>query len=722
MTAPAKLNDLLKGLRQRAGLTLEGLEEASGVSVRAIGDLERGHSRTPQRRTILALADVLAADEGERLALLAAARESRRQQSGPAGLPRVAGDFVGRTEELARLRKLSGTTLICGPAGTGKTTLAVETARSSAGSFRDGVVFAGLRGMSGRPATTQETLARLLPGLGVAPEAVPADPAVRLALWHKLVAEKKALVVLDDVADEDQVRPLLGPDVGGALLLTGRRRLTELDDVARVPLAPFSPEESTDLLRAILDDGTALDAETAAEICRLCGHLPLAVRVAGNRLRSRPAWSARDLADRLADEERRLNRLVAGDIRVDAAFALSYSQLSPPAAQVFRRLALVPGPDVGLLVATAAAGSPAEQVEDGLDELVELGLLESDADDRHRFHDLIRLFAQQRLADEEPGADPQQLTRWLLTTATAAGRWFEGDGTPDDHFADAEQAGAWLRAEAETWLAALRSGDPRTVVDAAEAMHWFSDYWANWHGWEDVFTLGRDAARTLGDLTMEATHTNYLSWVHLHRGSFEEAERYALAGLAVAERAGDRAQQGWALNYAAAALRHSGAEAEDYLRRAVPIFEETGDWTALCQILLSLSMNLRLTGQIDEALSHLERLMGLVEDDSRPILEAAARQLPALIRFERGRLLAQIGQIDEGLDNLGIAATLYADIEQPQNVALTLHSRGRILLKAGRAEEARIALSQAEQMYEELGLEIRLAEVRTELAEAGSPG
>ncbi|MCO8276850.1 NB-ARC domain-containing protein [Actinoplanes sp. TRM 88003] len=700
-----RLNELLRQWRLRADLTLEALEEASGVSVRAIGDLERGHSRTPQRRTIQALADVLVADEEELRALLAAAREHRRQRPGPVGLPRVPDDFVGRTEELARLRKPSGTMLISGPAGTGKTMLATQAARALAADFPDGVVFAGLRGMSERSASTDETASRIMSALGV--DGRP-DPVA----YRKLLGEKRALIVLDDVADEEQVRPLLAPGARSMTILTSRRRLAGLAEVSQVQLGLFSPEEAAELLRAIVAE-PGFDEEAAADIARLCGYLPLAMRIAGNRLRSRPAWSARDLADRLADEQRRLNRLVAGDVRVDAAFALSYQQLSPVAATVFRRLALVPGPDAGTALAVVAAGLPADQVEDGLDELAELGLLESG--DRHQFHDLVRLFARERLAEEEPGADPRELSAWLLDTAKAAGQWFEGGATPD--FADADEAAAWLRAEAENWLAALRTGEPRPVVDTAEAMHWFSDYWANWPGWEEVFTLGRDAAHTLGDLSMEATHTNYLAWVHLYRSERDESVRHALAALALAERAGDRAQQGWALNYAAAAERMRTPEAHGYLLRAALIFEELGDYNALCQILLSLSAALRHAGRAAEAVPHLERLLRIADDPTSPMLEAAARQLPAQIRYEMGRTLGETGRVDEALDHLDAAAGMFGSNGQPQNQALSWHAQGIVLLGAGRTDEARTVLRRAESMFEELGLELRLNEVRARLTE-----
>ncbi|MFF5076324.1 helix-turn-helix domain-containing protein [Actinoplanes sp. NPDC000266] len=737
--AEKSLATVVRELRQRAGLTLEELAGSSGLSVRAISDLERERSHTPQRRTITALADALGLDGDDRQALLAAARENRRrrQTASPSGawLPRVPGDFVGRAVELDRLRLSARPggppVVISGPAGSGKTTLAAHAARSLAGGFPDGVLFVGLRGMADRPAGTDEILTRLLHGLGVPPNALPAGPGKRAELYERLLVEKQALIVFDDAADEEHVQPYLRK-ARGVSVVTSRRRLAALDGVTRLELSPFSPHEAIELLHAILSDPfageTPPEPEAAAEVAALCGHLPLAMRIAGNRLRSRPGWTLRDLADRLSDEERRLDRLVAGDLLMTTAFALSYAQLSPTAAQTFRRLSLVPGGDAGTALATVVAGADRPVAEDALDELLELGLLQSDTADRFHFHDLVRLFARARLVEEETAeqrhASARRMTGWLLDAATAAGRWYEGDGTPAAldgglRLGSTGDAEAWLRAEADNWLAAMRSADrPRAVLDTAEAMHWFSDFWSYWDGWEEVFTLGRDAARELGDLAQEATQTNYLSWVFTFRRDEEEALRRALEALRLAGLGGDRAQEGWALHYASQAEVDRGnlTEAAAYDERAAVIFEETGDYDAMCQVLLARGDIEYFAGRPAEALPFFGQVLEVIDDPARPVLPSVAGLMAGRARLGVGHALWKAGRHEEAAVVFGEAAERYAAIGVWDMQAKAVLALGRVLRDDGRAEPARIALRQAEALFVRTGMDESVAAVREELA------
>ncbi|MFF0134738.1 hypothetical protein ACFYTG_55905 [Streptomyces mirabilis] len=195
--------------------------------------------------------------------------------------------------------------------------------------------------------------------------------------------------------------------------------------------------ESTQLLAGILGERSASDGEAAlVRLCELCGGLPLALRIIGNRLVSRPGWGAGELAARLADEERRLDQFKAGDLQIANAFGMSYEQLADSARRMFRRLAVVPGQNFDASLAAVAGGVPIEDAWDDLDDLVDLGLLYDSCMGRYRFHDLVRLFARDRLHEEESLAEREALTgrvtSWLLRMATLAGRWFEpGYGRPD---------------------------------------------------------------------------------------------------------------------------------------------------------------------------------------------------------------------------------------------------------------------------------------------------
>jgi ATP/maltotriose-dependent transcriptional regulator MalT len=192
---------------------------------------------------------------------------------------------------------------------------------------------------------------------------------------------------------------------------------------ARRPGRPWSAAE---LLTGILGERAASGEQAAlTRLAELCDGLPLALRIIGNRLVSRPGWDAAELAARLADEERRLDQFTAGDLKVASAFGMSYEQLGDSARRLFRRLAVVPGRDFDAALAAVAGGMPAGEARDALDELVDLGLLQDSAAGRYRFHDLVRFFARARLQEEESPAEREALTErvtsWLLRTAESLG-------------------------------------------------------------------------------------------------------------------------------------------------------------------------------------------------------------------------------------------------------------------------------------------------------------
>jgi hypothetical protein len=241
-----------------------------------------------------------------------------------------------------------------------------------------------------------------------------------------LLRERRTLIILDNAASESQVRELLPGRSPGLVVITSRRSLAGLENLRRLVLEPVWSADAADLLAAIAGPRATADEAAIAEVSELCGNLPLALRIAGSRLLSRPGWTARYMASRLGDARRRLANLTAGDLAVSAAFRLSYDQLNDQGRRLFRRLSLVPGDDAGPALAAVLAECTPAEAEDGLEELADLGLLLPAAGGRYRFHDLVRLFATERLEDEELPAGRQaaadRMRRWLLDVALTAGR------------------------------------------------------------------------------------------------------------------------------------------------------------------------------------------------------------------------------------------------------------------------------------------------------------
>ncbi|MFC5748517.1 AfsR/SARP family transcriptional regulator [Actinomadura rugatobispora] len=391
----------------------------------------------PSENVHLAHVHVLAADRPV-LATAPPMPESRAAPT-PAELPPDIADFTGRDGEVAHLTEVlteprPATVAMAGIAGLGglgKTTLAVHVAHRIAGSFPDGQLYADLRGASADPTRPEDVLSRFLFALGISGTGIPESLEERVALYRSCVAGRRILVLLDNVAGEEQVRPLLPGAPGTAVILTGRVRLIGLEGASLLELDVLSSAQAMDLLRRIVgDERVQDDPDTALEIVRLCGRVPLAVRIAAARLLGRRHWSLSHLAGVLGEERHRLDELVAGDLDVRAGFEMSYRTLPAGAQRAFRLAGLLDAPDFASWPVAALLDVPVRQAEREIEILVDAHLLNPTGTDetgalRYRFHDLIRLYARERALreDSEPerqAALERALGAWLALAEVAA--------------------------------------------------------------------------------------------------------------------------------------------------------------------------------------------------------------------------------------------------------------------------------------------------------------
>lgn len=739
---------LLREYRRRARLTQEELAEGSGVSVRAISDMERGRAKGPQRRTVEALAGVLALSDEELHQLAGAAKDGRaRKQPAVAqcALPPDVADLTGRDRALEVLaaiadRAETSVAVVHGPPGAGKTSLAVRAGYRLADRYPDGCFFFNLRGMDARPLHPAEVVHRMLLALGVEESRVPASEAERSDLYRELLRDRSTLLVLDNAADEAQVRPLLATGRRSLVLVTSRQVLGGLAAVARLALDVLGPAESVGLLAAIAGSRVAAEPEAAARVAKLCGHLPLALRIAGNRLASRPKWTVEHLAGQLADERRRLTALTAGDLQVRTAFEMSYRQLGGKAALLFRRLSAVPGASFTPELAAVAAGMDRYEAEDTLEELVDVSLLDTaETPGRYVFHDLVRVFAGERLAEEEPNHEETRtrVARHLLGTAVAAAGFYGPDArdTPTDLLADKDDADAWLAAETSGWLGALRwasaRGLHREVLDLATAMHWYSDQRGRGETWVEVFTAGVAAARALGSVRDEAVQLNFLTWtlcVLLRR----PADALALHGEAwnAAVACGDVREQAWAMHYRAASQMHSGEleSARESAGRARELFR-AADYPLGEQISSScLGLVLHGLKRYEEAVDvHRSLLAGVRAGvlDLSPVM--TAEMLGSLL-VRTANSLAELGRWPEVLETATEAVEHSVAATAPNTTSDARALRGLALYRLGELAEARAELLEAvavatRQRHRRLvhALEV-LAEVHDELGDPAAGG
>jgi DNA-binding SARP family transcriptional activator len=300
--------------------------------------------------------------------------------------------------------------LITGPAGCGKSALALRTAHCVRDGFPDGQLYADLRGSTDGPLPTTDVLALFLRALGVEHEAVPMHREERIALFRSCVADRRVLIMLDDAADEQHIRDLLPGAPGPAVLVTSRSRLCALPGAHVAELGVLSPDESARMLERIAGPQRVPDDENTARLAQMCGGLPLALRICAMRLAAHPHWTVATLVSRLSDERHRLDELSHGALGVRPVLASVYGTLKPGPRELLDRLCLLDAPDVSALTAAALLDSDVEQGERLLDELVDARILHVDAvpgrPARYSVHLLTRIFVREQLAETGP-AEPR---------------------------------------------------------------------------------------------------------------------------------------------------------------------------------------------------------------------------------------------------------------------------------------------------------------------------
>lgn len=478
-------------------------------------------------------------------------------------LPRAPRGFHGRAAELAALtRAAAGEEPVClvtGPAGVGKTALALQWAHRSGALFPDGRLFADLRGFSeaGEPALI-DVLREFLLALGVAPRRIPESAPAAAALFRSLSDRRRLLVVLDNARDSATVRALLPGGSDCVTLVTSRHRLEGLiaSDAARpVPLDTLEADDGTALLAGVLGEERVLAEPVAARrLAELCGGLPLALRVTAARLAGRPHWTLAALADELADERGRLACLDVDDTGVAAALRLTVQHLPPEAAHQFARLGHHPGGHLDPYAAAALAGTDPIAAAAALERLAAAHLVAETAPGRWILHDLVRLYAR----GLDPASAHEALTGVLdhcIATALAAADTAEPGGEPCFVLPDGYRKPAAVRdfadrAEAMGWLAAERENLALAAVAAREAgledrawriilLQWPQVVWRVRDNWAPLLELALESARAGKDAYAESRVLTLLGWVLTEEGRTTEAAAVLERSPVLAREAGD---------------------------------------------------------------------------------------------------------------------------------------------------------------------------------------
>jgi DNA-binding SARP family transcriptional activator len=653
----------------------------------------------------------------------------------PQQLPPDVSGFTGRHDELAQLDALLPETgehsttaaigSVAGTAGVGKTALVVHWAHRVRDHFPDGVLFADLRGYdpTGLPARPVEVLERFLRALEVPPAAIPATLDERAALFRTQLSRRRMLVVLDNAATSEQVRWLLPGSAGCPVIVTSRSRLSALVarfGARRIPLGLLSQSEATTLVRRLLPPAR-VNAEPVAtsELAKLCVNLPLALRLAAERISARPHLTLTDLIQELANERDRLNLLTADDdiTAVRAALSWSYRDLDSDTARAFRLLGLHPGPDMSLAAVSALIGIGEHRARGLLHTLTDVHLLQETSRDRYQLHDLLRAYALERAEADDPARERDdavcRVLDWYLHTADAADRILMPQrrhvpldppqpATRPPEMTSFSAALRWCEAERLNLLAATQYAAEIGRYDIAWKLPcslWsYFNVRSRWSDWLSTHEIGIIAARRgndkYGESLLLTGIANAYREVHRYNDAFDRFDQ----AIAVSRHIGESWVEAAACTLLSIAHRDLSQfdEARFHCQQALRLFRANGDPWGTAWALYTLGKICDDLRRHDQAIEPVQQALDLFSSTDD--------------QWGKGRALILLGQVYRNLQHF-TKATEYCrkalaithEIGNRHGSALALYTLGKIQFDIGRNEAARESWRRALSIFEQLG-------------------
>ncbi len=657
----------------------------------------------------------------------------------PRELPADVDAFTGRTAEFAELDGLlaaagrdgpqgrTGSAVmisaVSGAPGVGKTALAVRWAHRVTSRFPDGQLFINLRGYDpDQPLPVGEALARFLGALGVPSQDIPLEVEERAARYRTLVHGRRMLVVLDNAASVEQVRPLL-PGSGPAVVVTSRDSLAGLvarDGAHRLELDLLPARDAVALLRTLIGARVDDDPGAAAALAAACARLPLAVRVAAELAVARPAAPLAELTAELASEQDRLDLLDAGGDRrtaIRSVFTWSYRYLPPAAATMFRLLGLHPGPDWDRHAVAALTGTEPEKVGPLLGALTRAHLIQRRGAGRYGMHDLLRSYAvgltSAKDCEDDRRAALTVLFDYYLATAAAAMDTLDpadqhrrppspppGTGAPE--VGQSSTALEWLDAERATLVAitvhAAHKGWPGHAIRLAATLY---RYLLGGGHYTEAMTINAHAllaARACGDRAAQAHMLTSLGSVYRRQGHYQRAADHHQQALALAREIGDRLEQARAVgNLGNIYLRQGRYEqAADCLRQTLLLFRGIGDRTGEAIALDNLGAVCIGQGSYQQAASYQQQALDRYREIGDRNGEANALNNLGEVCQHQGRYQQAAGYHQLALDR-------YREIGDREGEAQTMVDLGTVSHRQGCYQRAAGYHQQALDLYREIG-------------------
>ena len=643
-------------------------------------------------------------------------------------LPADLATFTGREAELALLRAAAGdppgaartvvVSAIEGMAGVGKTQLAVHAAHELVreGRYADVQLYANLRGFEPDrgPADPAEVLGMFLRQLAVPARDIPDSRQERAAMFRDRLHGRQALVLLDNAANEEQVRDLIPAGPGCLVLITSRRRLTGLDGASLVILDVFADAEARRLLATIAGaERVAAEPEAAGEILRMCAGLPLAVAIMAARLRSRPAWRLADLACQLHNGQTdAFGRGTGSPWRV---FDVSYAALDPASRRLFRLLAAHPGREMSIESVAALAGLEPDRAWPLLEQLTDEYLVQQKSPARYEFHDLLRVFARRKLAEDESAAEHQaaryRLLCWYLAAVDAASRVLSPASIrrelpPDlvaDHvpeFTGAPEAYAWLSAELPNLVAAVQAAHDAAHHDLcyriAQALTQYLRIEARY---TTVVYLQRRAAASAhaaGDTAAEATALSVLGAAETDLGRHADALAHQTAAVELHRETGDRYELANAMAHLGVVTIGRDPEAGlELAKEALAISRSLDDAWHTMRILNNVAICMHGLRRSEDALEFVLEALEL----ARGTKDTA---FIAVMARNAGFTYLVLNRYSEAQTHIVEAASLFRDLGDSYRQLEALHGLARCLFGQGQIARARETIQEVEVLLDRL--------------------
>lgn len=632
------------------------------------------------------------------------ARPAPKTSQAPAQLPARPGSFVGRDDEQSRLDALRAgadcsatVAAVTGGAGVGKTAMVLHWAHQVRAEFPDGQLFMDLRGYGPEgPIDPGLVLARFLRALGVEPHQIPDDADERAALFRSEAAHRRLLVVLDNARDAQQVRPLLPGAPTSTVVVTSREALTGLvvqEGAQQISLSRMSQDEATALVTQLLDVPQL--PEGAAELMELCAHLPLALRIAVERVRALGAQGLGGLVADLRDDSSRLDLLDAGDNRssVRGVFLWSYHELDDDAAWLLRCMGSSPTRGMDPSALAAMAGLRPRAVRRGVEALRRAHLVEQVSHNRFHLHDLLRSFARE-LSEETDGEDKLSqafsgLCDYYLRTSAAALEQVSPEemvspaarGILDDDelrrpFANSEEASHWLDTECENLVMlaerALGEGPHSFIATASKLLHRYLDDKLHDGHAQRMYSAALTAARCCGAPQDEADALRAFGLLAIRQDRFSDAVADLHAALTLDEQAGQRKQVANDHNLLGGAYLHAGflPAAIEHCEKAIAEFRALED-PAISYVMGNFGFLHYRLGNLQEALKWLEISLKHSREHGKRLSECSAWQ--HLVSVHR-----DLGDYDRALECAERGLELAEELGTELKKAMTLNEAGRV--------------------------------------------